>query len=237
MRRPQPPVAPMRRGSMFHSAPFARMVCTSTGRVVQAGFHRRFDILLHRLQYEAIVDRGDRNARIQIGLYGAGAVAALVATHPAAAVDQEDDRRRFVTLGLPEIEFLPLGILAVSEIGHRGLGAFRRRLLGRLSLGDAGPHQAQEQQQTRGSIGHHDFSERKDANGRMMSQRAALAIGRLVQFKRIKQQSVDIVGLENDRAIADGGVAVVKRPLKVQAEPGACGAADSRLPPPPPLVM
>ena len=40
----------------------------------------------------------------------------LVARHPAAAVDEEQQRRRFCRFGLVEVEHLPL-VIAVGHVG------------------------------------------------------------------------------------------------------------------------
>src|SRR6185312_14941760 len=98
-------------------------------RVGYTRLYRRLDLLLHRLRDEAIVQRRYRDALVEVRLNHVPAITRLIAVHPAAAVDQKYQRRGPIRLGLPEVELLPLRVLAVHEIG-RG----RRRPLGRRLL-------------------------------------------------------------------------------------------------------
>ena len=43
-------------------------------------------------------------------------------------MNQDDNRRRPIRLGFPEVELLTWRILAIGEIGHRWIGALRWRL-------------------------------------------------------------------------------------------------------------
>ena len=96
-----------------------------SGGILERPTHRRFHPGADRLRHETVVDGDDRDSGGEVALEAGDA--RLVAVHPAAAVDVEDQRRGPRRIRAPEIEHLPL-VGSVGDIGER------RRALRRLGL-------------------------------------------------------------------------------------------------------
>ena len=112
----------MRALSMFHSPALLRTNCSARAASC-SGPLTGGSTVGRRLGDETVVDRDHRDAGREVLLHAADAI--LAAVHPAAAVDEEQQRRGLSRLGLPEIEHLLL-VRAVGDVGQRGLWSGRR---------------------------------------------------------------------------------------------------------------
>jgi hypothetical protein len=73
----------------------------------------------------SVVDRGDRDARLQAPGEQVGVEARLVAGAEPAAVDVDHQRRGLVGLRLPQVDHVPL-VWTVLGVLHVGCGEFGR---------------------------------------------------------------------------------------------------------------
>jgi len=88
-------------------------------RIFQRCLYRRLHSRDLRLTRVTIVDRHDGDACIEIRLHARSRASNFVSCHPAAAVDEEQNRRWFRGFRLVEIKHLPL-MCALGDVSVRG---------------------------------------------------------------------------------------------------------------------